>query len=976
MLGNAAALTHYAEGVEVGPNQIQLLRMYGPDNQDGIPTLEFVNVYVPDQPMPFSAADTAAALIFVSPDLTVLSPKHAGRALAAIKGAPGFLTVQEIIAGNPGTWNNIVLTTDNNGQPMQNAAGHPLFEYQLILPLLNALAAAATGAIQQVYSDPELRDVRWRVRDGVACIDQSSPPGSRAGDVKARAAGAVGYQYAIQDAGPNYGLSIDILGLDDDLNLTIELDNTLIRHVSVFAKFLDADGNAISIPEDIWTAALTGDTLTDFQDWAGQGACFSQLIQDQTNTYQFLGLLSPEDVFMGVPVSEGSTQRSFKIPQTSTTIGTIQILCGSMGVNQGATDPDDQSVVPLLGFCATAFADLALPIISMLLGVGEESETLLNSTLKDVPFMASCAKDVCGVVYDLIRDPVNTAEDLKAALLSISDDLVKAILSASDVAAKLAAFFGAEEAEEAVPVVGWALKAAALLATGAQIDQTIGEVIGAPQVVSFNITVSMTAVITLYPDPTDQAGFPAKAASFTLVAQFSDNTSRKATVPIDNPHVEQLQFEFDNMPIGGNVVFAVSFLSSEGWLVGKGQTASMANAINSDGVLAASITITELEYRLDADTTYSFQRVITSDGSSHQWQEGGNPPSETTLNIGSGGQGNYLEELDGIVFNNSQGLIGYTWLANGGSLAGSGDAQSLYAFQSLSISPTPDSGLNMVPQGFLAEPQLGFPGITTAQTGQTDFSCFGFYVDPTGSPETGYYLRGLIPDLYPGDPPNSSKRIYQLPEGMSWGRFRALPASLALHSNGFVVGVNPEVPKLFILELDQARPDSNTRHAVAYSGPGTREGLLNSPELVAVAPDQTIFVLDSGNARIAAFSRGGHPVKQFPKSSSPYWIPIDTTNSQGQGITYLALSVELTGYIYVLSYEDTGYLASQFRLDVFTPTGERLFRQNNVNVASLVVDFWRNLYSENYQMITGIGGRVEPSVSEWIPNTPPGGLRK
>ncbi len=65
------------------------------------------------------------------------------------------------------------------------------------------------------------------------------------------------------------------------------------------------------------------------------------------------------------------------------------------------------------------------------------------------------------------------------------------------------------------------------------------------------------------------------------------------------------------------------------------------------------------------------------------------------------------------------------------------------------------------------------------------------------------------------------------------------------------------------------------------------------------------------------------------------------------------MSVEIKGYIYVLSIEENGYVSNQFRLDIYTPDGDHLLRQRDINVASMTVDLWRNLLTQNYQTILG-----------------------
>jgi hypothetical protein len=89
----------------------------------------------------------------------------------------------------------------------------------------------------------------------------------------------------------------------------------------------------------------------------------------------------------------------------------------------------------------------------------------------------------------------------------------------------------------------------------------------------------------------------------------------------------------------------------------------------------------------------------------------------------------------------------------------------------------------------------------------------------------------------------------------------------------------------------------------------------------------------------------------------------------GAGVTYLSMSTELKGYIYVLSYTGDGSSVTDYRLDIYQPNGPWLARTQGVNAAKIVVDMWRNLYTLNYESLLGPGGRTEPSVSTWIPSS-------
>jgi hypothetical protein len=197
-----------------------------------------------------------------------------------------------------------------------------------------------------------------------------------------------------------------------------------------------------------------------------------------------------------------------------------------------------------------------------------------------------------------------------------------------------------------------------------------------------------------------------------------------------------------------------------------------------------------------------------------------------------------------------------------------------------------------------------------------------------------------------------------------------LPTSMAIHSNGYVVAVNPSCDHMLILALPAMNsPDADAPWASAPLEPGTAPGRLLAPALVAIRPDQTILVLEAGNQRVQAFSRGGHPVPAFPTIEPLYWFPL-ISHAPPDDVVYLSMSVDVANYVFILSQIGNGYDVADFYLDVYAPTGAPLFSQRGLNAAGLAVDLWRNAYTLNYQQISGPGGRPEPSISEYTPSTP------
>jgi hypothetical protein len=131
-------------------------------------------------------------------------------------------------------------------------------------------------------------------------------------------------------------------------------------------------------------------------------------------------------------------------------------------------------------------------------------------------------------------------------------------------------------------------------------------------------------------------------------------------------------------------------------------------------------------------------------------------------------------------------------------------------------------------------------------------------------------------------------------------------------------------------------------------------------------------VVEAGNNRIHALDAAANPLPHFTNQSSKYFFPFSATG--GGNTQYLDIAVEFSGFIYVLS-ENNGV----YRLDIYRPdqSGTNpISTTMGFNAAKVTVDYWRNVYSLNYEVLTvngapPPGGRTEPSVSQWVPTTPP-----
>jgi hypothetical protein len=139
------------------------------------------------------------------------------------------------------------------------------------------------------------------------------------------------------------------------------------------------------------------------------------------------------------------------------------------------------------------------------------------------------------------------------------------------------------------------------------------------------------------------------------------------------------------------VTFLVAFYSSEGWLVGKGQSDNLPNQITGgqDALVVPPITITEVLYPLTEKTTYGHQQVLQYRNDAHQWTETSTAPSETAKDLSTGDVAHGLDSLTSITINNELGVLGYSWEASGQNVPIIGTTEPIdevaYTFQTFRL---------------------------------------------------------------------------------------------------------------------------------------------------------------------------------------------------------------------------------------------------------------------------------------------------
>src|SRR5262249_15940105 len=120
-------------------------------------------------------------------------------------------------------------------------------------------------------------------------------------------------------------------------------------------------------------------------------------------------------------------------------------------------------------------------------------------------------------------------------------------------------------------------------------------------------------------------------------------------------------------------------------------------------------------------------------------------------------------------------------------------------------------------------------------------------------------------------------------------------------------------------------------------------------------------------SRIQAFNLGANAIPFFTKQPDPHFLTLTATTND-QGWQYLDIAAEYSGFLCVLSYNENTFL---YRMDIYHPTQPHttpIPTTQPINAAKLTVDFWRNVYTLNYEVLQLPGpGITEPTVSLWVP---------
>jgi hypothetical protein len=784
----------------------------------------------------------------------------------------------------------------------------------LQLPLNNSL--------QISKNCPSLENQCWSVQPGVTQVPMATAPAGLVRDAEAT--------YTLKDVTPQSGVEHSFAYDPATSTATLSLKNYYLRWLQVCVDQYGPDG------------AKVGQTQT-------------------------LGQQSPVDTIMAVPLPPDWSDYPFTFDASASR---ATVSYGGLGQTPFDWAYDGGGIV------WTTVFNYGIPLMFIALGVaadqgGSDWSDLTKSVVsKALSFVEAGAE---GPLGDAVTQSLALSDLLLAAANCAGSLTVSLITSPAQTAlqAYITSALGEGAAEEAEPFLGWAALAVGAAADMASITETSVEVARSPATMSVDIERTLDVAVTVDPDPGHQNQWPATATTYTITITYDDGTARVYDGQL-SPTTQQgpIAQTFTALPSGGTITVLACFYSDTGWLAGQGSAGALpAQPSQGSTLVVPAFAITENLVPLSAATTYTMKEKLAFQSGNRVWTAPptASPPTATVSDLDGSNVGDNLGLLGQLALNEQRSALGYLWKASGQGipLVGTGDQPYTgqeFAFQAISDAASPQSGLKLTDYAYLAQPCLAFPPATMPSP-----PADGFLLEP--DPVTNVmWLRALS---------LTANQPFIASPGQAFGQFTGPQDDLALHPAGYAVAINSDTGNLQVLKLTALAADAGAPAATIYGGNGTRPGLLSDPVAVACSLDKVLVLQQAGTGQpsgsVCAFDVKGNPVNCFAGGA-----PVTPLHPEGSArVVVLDLSVESKGYLYVLKYlapASGAVLASDYRLDLYNPDGTFLAQVAGLAAARLQVDLWRNLFTLNYEILTG-SGRTEPSVAQWIPSTPSGAAR-
>jgi len=713
------------------------------------------------------------------------------------------------------------------------------------------------------------------------------------------------FQWTINNISPRFGLAIDTISADPATGkYRLEVKNLYPIFLTVYAEFLAADGSVITPGQ--WQSRLPASVRNTFE----------------TGSKKYLGLVRPTNRCEGIPIDIDKVEIEFTQPANA---AAVRLIFGGIGGSNwdNVVNPVAVMVSGVLGYAVPGLLNAGSVVsptawYNQLPGKREVLEEVITaaSVLAD----ASNSTEALSILKDNIG-PLFFNGQLSHLLNALKKEMKDNLI---------------ESAEQ----INWGIAtlhatAAAATSPGNQFN----EILSTPSTFSLEINPDMvkTLAVNVLPDP-GHGVWPLDADHFDLTIDYNGNTQKSSGQINGIFSPDPLAVSFKNIPSNCTVKADVALYDRNDRQIAKGSASASAGS-------PIILLIAETAAAVNENTVYTALLDLDySERAGYHWKASVKNKA-TIKNLDCGNTGRNLCQLVALTLNTDACMAGYCWRASGQDIpactngGGITEAQ-LYTFRNISKSADPGKAFKSTGCGFYMQPFIVY-----SKKGKTD----NFYLDPRNSP---YHLRQIVLD---------ETTPFDLSLGESWGTFTIPHVSdILIHPEGYAAAVSWSDNIVQIVKLTaKAVPDTQAPLPYTIGGKGTRVGLLNGPLALALSPGNDFIVLETINHRLQAFDLYGNPIPYFPGNTA--CLPLKNNRQ------YLDLALDCEGYIYILSYKNDGSKPEDYQLDLYSPGGEWLSSTPTMNAAKIAVDSWRNIYTLNYETITGKGGGIEPSITIWIP---------
>jgi hypothetical protein len=515
-----------------------------------------------------------------------------------------------------------------------------------------------------------------------------------------------------------------------------------------------------------------------------------------------------------------------------------------------------------------------------------------------------------------------------------------------------ALIFGDEAIEKAVdliPIAGLIFAAIAAAGDAVTLAEAIGESAASPWVIGNSISLTYPVTVTVGYDKQHASTWPETATSWTLMAAIDGTT---VLSPVTGPL--NVGGRTGNSPIvfpwsapfgGDNITWSISILDAQGNLVGSGSVQLPNNGATPPGDV--TFDITELPETVNANSVFRRRDTVVYDNTA-----GGYTWSSTATDTSTRTTTTQIQEVTGVTVSTRLGVTAVVWKAN--------DKYWLRGISAIEDATTLTMG-GASKQGYARRPFVLFdPFVGPADAGNH------VLLEPDDVLD-GYHVRRLQVDATTG------ALTWRSDTSIGW--FPLAIDAATLTTSGWVVTIHTDSGRIGQVLPSPTVVPPQARYA---AGPGNLTGLLTAPTALTVTSAGTVIILNAGASELAAFDLLGSPVRCFGTTA-----PLSFTLKLPQATaplnrTYLDVSVDGSGQIYVLSYTGTGSQVSGYRVDVYLSNGTPLVTNSTgMNVPHLAVDYWRSIHAANYTPILDSNGDPaidpvlgvqEPSISRFDPS--------